>query len=192
MTPSRRQSARFTKSETSTAGRLVYAAMEEFRDGGYAGTDSNRIARRAGFAPQTFYRWFPDKTAVFLAAYRQWEEEERRALDTLVVAGRPLPKLIEAVVAHHRDYLRFRRSLRQLAVEDTTVRRARAESRLRQIERIRERLGLAESRRGVIAVAMLQIERLADALAEGEFKDLGMDESTARQAMLERMRQLIE
>ena len=41
--------------------------MAEFIESGYAGTDTNRIARRAGFAPQTFYRWFADKTAILRA-----------------------------------------------------------------------------------------------------------------------------
>jgi AcrR family transcriptional regulator len=54
----------------STRERLVQAAAAEFREQGFAGTDTNRIARRAGFAPQTFYRWFTDKTEIFIAVYR--------------------------------------------------------------------------------------------------------------------------
>ena len=34
-----------------------------------------------------------------------------------------------------------------------------------------------------IATILLQMERLADALAEGEFADLGLDETTARAAL---------
>ena len=54
----------------TTPERLIAAAAAEFREAGFAGTDSNRIARRAGFAPQTFYRWFKDKTEIFIAVYR--------------------------------------------------------------------------------------------------------------------------
>lgn len=187
-----RRSTRSPQAKTSTDERLVRAAMEEFRRGGFSGTDSNRIARRAGFAPQTFYRWYADKTAVFLAAYRQWEEAEQDALDSLASRRASAPRLADAVVKHHRDYLMFRRSLRQLAVEDPAVRQARAQSRLRQVERIRQRLGLDGTRNSVLAISLLQIERLADALAEGEFEDLGVDAGTARQAIAGLIRKLSE
>ena len=42
----------------ATRERLIRAALRAFGRGGFQGTDSNRIARAAGFAPQTFYRWF--------------------------------------------------------------------------------------------------------------------------------------
>src|SRR4051812_9867208 len=50
------------------AGReaLLEAARAEFDESGFEGTDTNRIARRAGYAPQTFYRHFTDKTAIFI------------------------------------------------------------------------------------------------------------------------------
>ena len=37
-----------TKDRVSTREKLVLAAAAEFREHGFAGTDSNRIARRAG------------------------------------------------------------------------------------------------------------------------------------------------
>ncbi len=164
----------------TTGDLLIRAAADEFRDHGFAGTDSNKIARRAGFAPQTFYRWFKDKTAVFLAAYRLWEDEERRVLGDLVRRGADEATLVEATIGHHREHLRFRRSLRALSLEDATVRRARAESRLRQVARIvRGGAGSALTEEAV-AVRLLQIERLADALAEGELADMGLGETEAR------------
>ena len=64
---------------SDTRTRLLNAATEEFNEKGFAGTDTNQIARQAGFAPQTFYRWFDDKTQIFIAAYRGWEDIEREA-----------------------------------------------------------------------------------------------------------------
>lgn len=162
------------KGKRDTAARLVAAAMQEFRRQGFSGTDSNRIARRAGFAPQTFYRWFRDKTEVFVAAYRAWEEEERAVLDSLTARNAATGELVDAIIRHHRKHLLFRRSLRQLAVEEPIVRKARAESRLRQMERIRKWRNLPASQRDNILITLLQIERLADAAAEDEAQDLGI------------------
>src|SRR6516225_5207877 len=106
----------------TTAGKLVSAAMAEFNDHGFGGTDTNRIARRAGFAPQTFYRWFKDKTEVFVAAYRAWEDAEKAMVGQLLVREAPVEAIVEAAIDHHRSYLMFRRSLRQLSVESRTVR----------------------------------------------------------------------
>ena len=163
----------------TTAQMLVAAAMAEFNDHGFAGTDTNRIARRAGFAPQTFYRWFKDKTEVFVAAYRAWEDAEKATVGALVADDAPVEAIVEAGIAHHRQYLMFRRSLRQLSLESPPVRVARAESRLRQIEQIRAwRGGSGET--ADLAVWLLEMERLSDAVAEGELGDMGLGETEAR------------
>jgi hypothetical protein len=77
---------------------------------------------------------------------------------------------------HHRNHRLFRRSLRQLSQTDPDVRAARAESRLRQLDRI-------GGDRAPNAVRLLLLERLAEALAEGEMEDMGLDEAEARAAM---------
>ena len=53
----------------ATHTRLIETATSVFNDVGYWGTDSNVLAKAAGYAPGTFYRHFPDKRAIFLAAY---------------------------------------------------------------------------------------------------------------------------
>ncbi len=169
-----------------TAGLLAAAAMEEFNQYGYGGTDTNKIARRAGFAPQTFYRQFSDKTAIFLAVYRKWEDEEMAAIGTLQGRSGAVRQMAAAIVEHHRAHLGFRRSLRQLACEVDAVRAARAASRKRQVAHICAWLGPAAVPRGQIAMTLLQIERISDAIAEGEMDDLGVDETTA-QKMLARL-----
>jgi AcrR family transcriptional regulator len=170
---------------TDTPARLGRAAALEFNAHGYAGTDSNKIARRAGFAPQTFYRWFAGKTEIFLAVYAQWEVQEWEALGTLQSQGASTGRMVDAVLRHHWSHLRFRRSLRQLALEDPSVRRARAASRRRQLARIRAWLGTAAPADVEIAAALLQVERLCDAIAEGEFADLGLDQRAARAAAVQ-------
>ncbi|MFA5121788.1 TetR/AcrR family transcriptional regulator [Zavarzinia sp.] len=184
-----------SKDGTSTATRLVAAAMAEFCEHGYGGTDSNRIARRAGFAPQTFYRWFQDKAAVFVAAYEDWQAAERDLLLPLLAANAPGHSLAAAILAHHRDFRLFRRSLRQLAVEQPAIRRARAESRQRQIAALGALAPAPGPDPAELAVALFEIERLADAAAEGEFADLGLTEAPAAAAiaaLLDRLRHLRE
>jgi len=182
-TPKRRAPA------ADTAARLVAAAAREFNQHGFDGTDSNRIARRAGFAPQTFYRWFRDKTAIFLAVYRAWEDEEERVIGTLLAERAPMRKLVDAVLAHHRAHRLFRRSLRELALVNEAVRQARTESRLRQIEATRRWAGPGARPPAEIAALVLQIERLCDAVAEGELAELGADEAAARDAIISLLRQ---
>ena len=68
------------------------------------------------------------------------------------------------------------------------MRKARAESRLRQMERI-----IADTGSGTVqslAPFLFQIERLADAIAEGEFADLGLDESVGLEALATLLSQL--
>jgi AcrR family transcriptional regulator len=165
-----------------TDQRLREAAMAEFNDHGFTGTDTNRIARRAGFAPQTFYRWYADKTAIFIACYRAWEDEERAALQALIDAGAAPEAFVEAGVAQHRRYLKFRRSLRQLSLENDEVRRARAESRLRQVRQLQAWSPGTRSTEA-LAVVLLEMERLTDAVAEGEFGDMGLGDDHARATM---------
>ncbi len=169
---------------------MIAAAAREFNRHGFSGTDTNKIARRAGFAPQTFYRWFRDKTEIFVAVYRAWEEEERGVLGALLAENASPRRLVDAIVEHHRRYRVFRRSLRHLTLEDPVVRKARAESRMRQIERIRLSLGSSAPKTDEIATILFQIERLSDAIADEEFADLGVDDKIPRAALEELLARL--
>jgi AcrR family transcriptional regulator len=168
------------------AALLVEAASQEFREQGFDGTDTNRIARRAGFAPQTFYRWFSDEVEIFVAVYVAWVGEVFARADALLMRNASDEELIDATIAHHRDYYVFRRSLRQLAVENDRVRKARADSRLQQIEHIRTWFGSTPLTKADLAIFILQHERLCDAIADRELHDLGVDEDVAR-ASLQRL-----
>jgi AcrR family transcriptional regulator len=177
-----------SKSRTSSAAAatpllLVRAASAEFARHGFVGTDTNRIARRAGFAPQTFYRWFDDKIDVFIQVYNAWVDEELKTIATLNAGSAPLRQLAKALVAHHKTHLRFRRDLRQLALENQAVRTARAESRRRQVEIIKHWHPATRLGREDVAVALFKIERLADAIAEGEFGDMKLGDAAAYLAL---------
>ena len=155
---------------------LIAAAAKEIERHGYEGTNSNTIAKEAGYAPQTFYRHFENKLQVFLALYQGWAEQSGIRLDDTRGANEAALFLVE----HHREFLNFRRALRHLAVIEPDVRAARATSRLNQIEQIKKRLPhLTQASSQELLVKLLQIERLADACAEQEFADLGVSEELA-------------
>jgi AcrR family transcriptional regulator len=166
-----------------TRTRLVQAAAAEFNERGYHGTDTNRIARRAGFAPQTFYRWFGDKLAIFIAVYRVWEDSERALLGELIARKASSKRILDTAVQHHRNFLVFRRSLRQLSTENLAMRHARAASRRRQIAQIKlwQQNPAADEAR--LAAVLLQMERLADGLAERELQDMGLNPRAAARAL---------
>ena len=154
-----------------TRAALIAAARKEFEDPGFDATNTNKIAVRAGFAPQTFYRNFEDKTAIFLAVYRDWTLEEQGLLDGV----RDATAAAALVVRHHQASLHFRRALRRLSLTDAAIRSARAESRRLQITRLRQRLPhLAKRSFAELAADLLMLERVTDACAEGEFEDLGI------------------
>ncbi len=169
--------------EVATSERLLQAAAREFNEHGFGGTDTNKIARRAGFAPQTFYRWFQDKVAIFIKTYERWQREEFGAVSTLLAKNASDVRLARAVVAYHKAYLVFRRSLRLLSVENDAVRAARAGSRLNQIAYVKNLSPNLVRDDASIAAMLLQTERLADALAEGEFHDMGLDKKAGEEAL---------
>src|SRR5207237_2486008 len=71
-----------------TRDRLVTTAMRVFNQVGFWGTDSNELARAAGYSPGTFYRHFADKRAIFLAAYQSWAAAEDEQLTARIAKAR--------------------------------------------------------------------------------------------------------
>lgn len=164
----------------ATRSALVAAAAAELEDVGYDGTNTNRIARRAGYAPQSFYRHFETKLDAFLAVYRAWVDA---ALEQVVEAADPA-SIARRLVEHHRRARGFRRALRALAVTDPRVRALRATERQRQIERlVTSQPSLASRPFDDLVASLLTIERMVDALVEGELEDLGMDEKIAHRRL---------
>jgi hypothetical protein len=76
-----------------------------------------------------------------------------------------------------------------VSLEDQRVRRARAETRKRQIARINQ-WQQTDLDPAMVATILLQIERLSDALAEHEFADMGLDASACEEALARIIRKL--
>ncbi len=159
------------------ATRLLHAATAEFVEHGFEGTSTNRIAERAGYAPQTFYRWYADKQAVFIAVHSAWAEAEMAQLDAMLSETASSAHLAEAMVENQRSFQTFLRSLQRLAQDKAEVRQARAQARRARMDRVRVRR--PEMSDEQIAALLIGMDHLCEALAEGEFADLGLAGSEA-------------
>ena len=189
-----------------TRSKLVEAAGKLFNSVGYFGTDSNRIAREAGYAPGTFYVHFADKREIFLEVYRGWVSSEWQAIAAAIAPEKGADarsqehvpekwkpvfrkghatgqeslslRIAQAVLRHHREWRMFRKSLRALTVTDERVHQARVAQRARQIAQTSELLRV----RGVtqtparIYANLLLFEILCDAVADGDTATLGLKE----------------
>jgi AcrR family transcriptional regulator len=170
---------------------LIAAAAGEFRTAGYFGTDSNVIARAAGYAAGTFYKHFVDKRAVFLAVYVDWVTSLWRDIKELVESdlshAEAAERLIDVVLANHRTWRVFRASLRALLATDAVVRRYHRASRRRQLQMMRELM--SDPGDSSDALGMLITERIADALADGEAEAIGLSRQVARDYLIDELAQ---
>jgi AcrR family transcriptional regulator len=171
-----------------TRARLVAAAAEAFNRDGYHGTDSNRIAREAGYAPGTFYKHFRDKKEIFLSVYAEWVAREWRDIGATLRAGgtrRELAaRIVDVFLAHHERWRGFRASLRALAALDADIREFHRAQRRKQLALL-SRLGGSTSREED-ALLLFTLERAGDAVAEGEADALRLRRGAFRE-LLERL-----
>lgn len=165
------------KSRKSGRAELLKAAQLEFEEQGYDGTQTNAIARRAGYAPQTFYRHFPNKKSIFLAIYLEWAEAEAQAL----AKAETVNAMIDALLDHHVLHRLFRRSLRHLSTIDPQVAAFRAQSQQHQMGAIITRFSHLSKTEALALIFTL--ERLCDAWAQGEFEACGISREAARAHM---------
>lgn len=166
-------------SAAETRARLVAAAAALFNRDGYHGTDSNRIARRAGYAAGTFYKHFRDKREILLAAYERWVSAEWREIERELEAGGPAETIAERIVALvvrlHARWRGLRASLAALLPTDPAVQRFHREQRRRQLEllaALRSRAGTSPRSREEDAVLLATLERVCDGIALGELRGL--------------------
>jgi AcrR family transcriptional regulator len=196
--PRRRASSQRHRQPDKTRTALIEAAARIFNSAGFNGTDSNRIAREAGYAPGTFYVHFPDKLEIFLEVYRNWVNAEWLSIEAILKScgsARMLGKrLNRAVVEHHRKWRTFRASLRSLSATEQRVHSARIASRARQIDTmtklIRARSTPVPSRARMLS-QLLIAEALCDAIAEGDAALLGIHDEEILKLLDESSRDLL-
>jgi AcrR family transcriptional regulator len=178
-----------------TRQRLVAAAAKLFGRAGYHGTDSNSIAKEAGYATGTFYKHFKDKRAIFLAAYETWVTEEWSAVAaecaSEVSTATMARKLVLLGIDFHTRWRRLRGSLLELVVSDSRVRQFYRAQRRRQLDRmaeLRRQAGHAPRPPETDAIHLFMMERTFDAIAQGEAQALKLD----RKLMIEELTRRVE
>jgi AcrR family transcriptional regulator len=177
-----------------TRERLVAAAAKLFNRVGYHGTDSNRIAREANYSTGTFYKHFKDKGEIFLAAYETWVASEWKAVASELAAGGTAEEIARRLVAlsidFHTRWRGLRSSLLALVFTDSEVRRFYRQQRRRQLDmmaELRAKIGAPRRSREDDAIHLFTTERTFDAIAQGELRDLGLDQKVVLEAMVKRV-----
>lgn len=182
-----------------TRARLIRTAAQIFNRLPYWETDSNELAKEAGYSTGTFYRHFKDKREIFIAAYREWVAEEWANIEATIQPGQSAAESIEraadALIEHHRRWRVFRGNLRALVTYDEELRELTQALRREQLEKmsvLRLRQGQQPSRKlESDAVYSMIFERVCDGIADGEFKSLGCSVELAQREFQRLMRQYL-
>jgi len=179
-------------SPDATRGRLIAAAALLFNRHGYHGADSNRIARKAGYSPGTFYKHFRDKREIFLAAYETWVNAESEEVAAVLASGGSNRDIARRLVAlsidFHTRWRGLRSSLRELIFTDSVVRRFHRKQRRRQLDMLaglRKKRGTRPHRREEDIIHLYTTERTYDAIAQGELRQLGLSRKFVVEAMVQ-------
>ena len=177
-----------------TRERLVAAAALLFNRYGYHGTDSNRIAKEAGYSTGVFYKHFKNKREVFLAAYETWVASEWKGVAAELSAGGAKKdiarRLVNLSIDFHTRWRGLRASLLELVFTDASVRRFYRKQRRRQLDtmaELRSKIGAPPHSREEDAIHLYTTERTYDAIAQREPKDLGLDRKFLVEAMIQKV-----
>jgi AcrR family transcriptional regulator len=186
-------------SPEQTRQRLIFAAARLFNRAGFHGTDSNQIAREAGYATGVFYKHFPDKRAVFLAAYETWVLSEWKSVEQGLTLGgareETARRLVALTIDFHTRWRGLRAALLELVFTDAQVRRFYRSQRKRQLDimaGIRREIGASPRRRREDdAIHLFTMERTCDAIAQGELPNLGLNRSVMIAALVKKVADLL-
>lgn len=177
----KRSRGRPASEPVSTRAKLLAAAADVFNSDGYFGTDTNKIARAAGLAPATFYRHFRDKKHVFQEAYAHWVAADWEIIEKAIGEGQTPRDRARAIVrahsANHAKWVRFRLSMHALVAADPEVRAFHLKTRGKQLARLRqllESMGAPRHKPGDLLASFLCVERLSNAVTDGELEPLGI------------------
>lgn len=161
------------RNPAATREALIAAAARIFNEAGYFATDTNAIAREAGYAPASFYKHFDDKTAILLAVYEdyvrmEWEGLQASMGNETSLRTR-LRHALAFIVGFHGKWSAFRTGIRAVAQIEPAVALALKASRARQLELLAGVAGLSvQKHRAALMLVLGIVERLAETVIEGE------------------------
>jgi AcrR family transcriptional regulator len=182
-----------------TRERLIQAAATQFNRLGYHGTDSNTIAKEAGYATGTFYKHFRDKREIFLAAYERWLaaewEEIIQEMSRMRNPKETARRLVNLNVRFHTEWRGLRASLMELVFSDPEARKFFRKQRRRQLDliaKLRSRFALPAQTSEQDAILLWTTERVFDAIGQGEIESLGLDQDAVIDAMVAKVHAFLE
>ncbi|MFO0660394.1 MAG: TetR/AcrR family transcriptional regulator [Polyangiaceae bacterium] len=183
---------------------MVEAATLLFNGVGYFATDSNQIAREAGYAPASFYKHFPDKKTVFLSVYELFVSEVKQSVEqalSLPVPEEAASQLVHGLIQLHQRWRVFRASLRALVAMEPDIRQAHWAYRHDQLSwisslnrsappssSVAKNKASSAAARAEAAELMFLLERVCDAIADGEAEQLGLDHHQLTETLISRVK----
>jgi len=93
-----RETPRITARKQALRARMLSAARRLVAEDGYRAVRMSRVARRAGVATGTVYRYFPSKTALVTEVFRTASEHELQALRQAAEGDADASRRLEAVI----------------------------------------------------------------------------------------------
>ncbi|WP_144394223.1 TetR/AcrR family transcriptional regulator [Pleionea sediminis] len=174
----------------STKQKIIDAGIHLFNTEGYFNVNSNVIATHAGVSVGSFYNYFEDKSELFLEIYKLWHESQRQDIFNLVLESPSdknfTLKFVEAILPYYKSQILFRSAINILRNQSEAVREFRLEQQQKIIDAIIKLCNLRniEKSKEEAVVFQMQIERLFDAYASNEFKDLGFKVKESKHILL--------
>lgn len=161
------------RNPAATREALMTAAARIFNREGYFATDTNAIARAAGYAPASFYKHFADKAAILLAVYEDYVGREWAGLEAAMAGETVLQKRLRRalgfIIGFHGEWSAFRTTLRAVARIEPAVAEALKASRARQLGYLAAATGLSAQRhRATLLMILGIVERLAETVLDAE------------------------
>ena len=91
-----------TRNQEARRRRVIQAAMELAREGGYDAVQMRDVASRAEVAMGTIYRYFSSKDHLLAAAQVEWAEDLRRRVQVGVRKGTTADRVVAVLRRAHR------------------------------------------------------------------------------------------
>lgn len=137
-----------------TKNQIVKAAMKLFAQKGYYGTNTKEIALEAGVSTGCFYSYFLDKKAVFLEAYKIYEnqfneEMERHISDFSIDSASDkeiVLRLIKSTIEAHNAFADFHNELIKKSFSDPDMEKLIADIDHKSAQNIRHYMELLKYR----------------------------------------------
>lgn len=138
---------------------ILEATARILAERGYAGTNTNLVAERAGVGVGSVYQYFPNKDALVAALHERHADQMREAIDNVLASARPrtlrghVQAIVQALLQAHRLQPELHRVLeKEFPFFDPPKKDSRADKLI--FDRVRK---LLEDNRGAVGPRDLRL-----------------------------------